>query len=163
MSSRAWLIGNALWMQAGWWGCVLGARHPWLLLLVAVGLVIHVAICPRPGKEATALLRVGVAGWLMDAGLGALGVFEFDQPPLPLWLALLWLVLASGLRHSLAWARKPMWYGVLLGLIGGPLAYIAGAPLAGVGLPWGTLGTALVLGPLWAAALPLALRLAAPR
>jgi hypothetical protein len=56
-----------------------------------------------------------------------------------------------------------MWYGVLLGLIGGPLAYFAGAPLAGVGLPWGTLGTALVLGPLWAAALPLALRLAAPR
>ncbi|MCO3145169.1 DUF2878 domain-containing protein, partial [Pseudomonas aeruginosa] len=22
MSSRGWLIGNALWLQLGWWGCV---------------------------------------------------------------------------------------------------------------------------------------------
>lgn len=29
-----WLIANALWLQAGWWICVLGAQRPWLLLLV---------------------------------------------------------------------------------------------------------------------------------
>ena len=106
---------------------------------------------------------MGLAGCSLDASLGALGVFDFAQRPLPLWLAVLWLVLASGLRHSLAWARRPVWYGALLGLCGGPLAYIAGAPLAGVGLPWGTLGTALLLAPLWAVWMPLILRMAATR
>jgi hypothetical protein len=161
--SRAWLIGNALWMQAAWWACVLSERHPWLLLPVVACLLVHLAACPRPRDEATTLVCVGLTGWLLDAGLGALGVFDFTSQPLPLWLALLWLVLASGLRHSLAWARRPVWYGALLGLCGGPLAYLAGAKLAGVGLPLGTLGTTLLLAPLWAVWLPLILRMAAPR
>lgn len=50
----------------------------------------------------------------------------------------------------------------LVGMVGGPLAYCAGAPLAGVALPLGIVGTALVLAPLWALWLPLALRLADP-
>jgi hypothetical protein len=48
-------------------------------------------------------------------------------------------------------------------VLGGPPAYLAGAQLAGVGLPLGALATALLLAPLWALALPLALRLAAWR
>lgn len=159
--SRAWLIGNALWLQAGWWACVLGARHPWLLAGVAVGLAVHVGSCRNPRAEARALWRVGALGCLLDTGLGALGVFAFAHPPLPLWLAMLWLVLASGLRHSLAWARQPAWYGALLGLVGGPLAYIAGAPLADVALPLGAWTTALLLAPIWALCLPLCLRIAA--
>ena len=46
---------------------------------------------------------------------------------------------------------------------GAPAASIAGAPLAGVGLPWCTLGTALLLAPLWAVWMTLILQLAAPR
>jgi hypothetical protein len=47
-------------------------------------------------------------------------------------------------------------------LIGGPLAYCLGAPLAGVALPLGVVGTALILAPIWAIWLPLTLRLAEP-
>ncbi|MGE7990106.1 DUF2878 domain-containing protein [Pseudomonas sp. NPDC089554] len=161
--SRAWLLGNALWLQAGWWACVLGPHHPWLLLAVLAGLALHLGLVSGRREELGVLLRVGVAGSLLDASLGALGVFDFDQQPLPMWLALLWLVLASGMRHSLVWARQPAWRGVLLGLFGGPAAYLAGAPLAGVGLPLGNLATALLLAPLWALWLPLCLRLATPR
>ncbi|MFF7110496.1 DUF2878 domain-containing protein [Pseudomonas sichuanensis] len=160
---RAWLLGNALWLQVGWWACVFGATRPWLLLLVPAGLALHLRYCHDRVGEARALLRVTLAGCLLDSLLGALGLFSFTQWPLPGWLALLWLVLASGLRHSLAWAARPAWRGVLLGLLGGPPAYLAGAQLAGVGLPLGSLATALVLAPLWALALPLALRLAAWR
>lgn len=160
---RAWLLANALWLQAGWWACVLGATRPWLLLIVPAGLALHLRYCHDRAGEAWALLRVTLAGCLLDSLLGALGVFSFVQSPLPGWLALLWLVLASGLRHSLAWATRPAWRGVLLGLLGGPPAYLAGAQLAGVGLPLGAFATALVLAPLWALALPLALRLAAWR
>ncbi|WP_060512402.1 DUF2878 domain-containing protein [Pseudomonas sp. NBRC 111124] len=159
MGRRGWLLGNALWLQAGWWLCVLGAHRPWLLLMVVIGLLLHLWLSPR--GELRVLLRVAAAGWLLDSTLGVLGVFSFRQWPLPLWLALLWLVLASGMRHSLAGLGQPAWLAALLGLMGGPLAYLAGARLAGVELPLGGLETALILAPVWALTLPLALRLAA--
>ena len=105
MPSR-WLIGNALWLQAGWWFCVLGAERPLLLLLVIPGVAVHLRLCPDIDAEVKALLRVTFIGCVLDSALGALGVFSFDARPLPLWLALLWLVLASGMRHSLAWAGR---------------------------------------------------------
>lgn len=156
MSRRAWLIGNALWLQAGWWGCVLGARQPWFLWAVVAGLIMHLRLCPDWRTELRVVLGIGLAGCVLDSLLGILGVFDFA--PLPLWLALLWLVLASGLGHSLEWMRTPLWLGVMCGMIGGPLAYLAGARLAGVGLPLGTQGTVLVLAPLWALWFPLCLR-----
>ncbi|MBD2838964.1 DUF2878 domain-containing protein [Pseudomonas sp. JM0905a] len=160
---RAWLLGNALWLQLGWWGCVLGAQSTWLLLAVATGLIVHLALCPLPRAETGALLRVAVVGCAMDSALGASGVFDFGHAPLPIWLALLWLVFACGLRHSLAWAARPAWRAMLLGGVGGPLAYCAGAPFAEVSLPMGVAGTALVLAPLWALWMPLAFRLAGTR
>ena len=156
--SRAWLLGNALWLQAGWWACVLGARHPWLLWGVVVGLLVHLWLCPDWRAELRVVFGGGLAGGVLDAGLGAAGIFDFAQWPLPLWLALLWLVLASGLRHSLAWARSPLWLGALCGMSGAPLAYLAGARLAGVGLPLGGLVTALVLAVVWGVWFPLCLR-----
>lgn len=159
--ARGWLIGNALWLQAGWWACVLGARQPWLLLAAMAGLLVHLRLCPHPGSERRVLLGVAIAGCLLDSLLGMLGVLRFEHWPLPLWLALLWLVLASGLRHGLAWAGRPLWRAALLGMLGGPLAYLAGARVAGIELPMGQLRTALVLAPIWALALPLALRFAA--
>ncbi|WP_194790832.1 DUF2878 domain-containing protein [Pseudomonas sp. UFMG81] len=161
--SRYGLVANALWLQAGWWGCVLGARQPWLLGVVVAGLAVHLGLCRHLSEEVRTVLRIGILGCLLDSLLGALGVFAFTQSPLPAWLALLWLVLASGLRHSLAWAHRPLWRGVLAGALGGPLAYLAGAPLAGVELPLGPTATALILAPIWALWLPLCLHLAARR
>ncbi|MBC3455520.1 DUF2878 domain-containing protein [Pseudomonas mosselii] len=157
---RGWLIANALWLQAGWWLCVLGARWPWLLLVVPPVMVAHVFLCRDRAGEFRALLRVTLAGCLLDSLLGALGVFAFDSRPLPMWLAMLWLVLASGLRHSLAWAGWPFWRGALFGALGGSLAYLAGARLAQVDLPLGTVTTALLLAPIWALLLPSLVRLA---
>jgi len=157
--SRRWLIGNALWLQAGWWACVLGAHRPWLLLIVPIGLAVHLRYCQHRNGEVRAMLLVAFAGCLLDSLLGALGVFAFAQWPLPLWLALLWLVLASGLRHSLAWAARPIWLGGLLGMVGGPLAYLAGARLAGVELPMGVPTTALILASVWVIVFPMALRI----
>jgi hypothetical protein len=107
-------------------------------------------------------LRVTLAGCLLDSLLGALGVFSFAQWPLPGWLALLWLVLASGLRHSLAWAMRPAWRGVLLGALAARRPIWPVRSLRASACRW-ALATALLLAPLWALALPLALRLAAWR
>ncbi|MCC9005545.1 DUF2878 domain-containing protein [Pseudomonas putida] len=158
-----WLVANAVWLQAGWWICVLGDERPWLLLLVIAGVVVHLRLCPDVNAEVKALLRVTLAGCVLDSTLGALGVFGFDACPLPLWLALLWLVLASGMRHSLAWAGRHWQIGALIGALGGPLAYVGGARVTQVALPLGTLETGLLLMPIWALALPLLARLAARR
>ncbi len=160
---RAWLIANALWLQVGWWACVLGAKVPWLLLLVPLGMAVHLTLCAARGSEVRALLRVTLAGCVLDSLLGAIGLFRFEALPLPLWLVLLWLVLASGLRHSLAWAGWPFWRGASVGALGGPLAYLGGARLADVTLPLGAVVTSLLLVPIWALALPLLVRLAARR
>lgn len=159
----SWVVANAIWLQVGWWACVLGAEHPWLLLLVIPGVALHLRLCPDINAEVKALLRVTLAGCVLDSTLGALGVFGFDAWPLPLWLALLWLVLASGMRHSLAWASRHCRLGALLGALGGPLAYVGGARLADVTLPLGAVVTGLLLMPIWALALPLLARLAARR
>jgi hypothetical protein len=160
---RRWLIANALWLQAGWWMCVYGAHHPWLLMLVPLGLALHLAGCPDRLGETYAVLRCTLAGCVLDSLLGALGVFRFDSWPLPLWLGLLWLVLACGLRHSLAWLGQPIWRAVLCGAVGGPLAYLGGARLADVELPLGAALTCPLLAVVWGLALPLLLRLAAWR
>ncbi|MFS2123298.1 DUF2878 domain-containing protein [Pseudomonas sp. Pseusp97] len=163
MDRRLRLLVNAIWLQVGWWGCVLGARLPALLGLVAVGLMLHLGLCQHRKEEGLAILRVGLAGCLLDTVLGWLGLFDFRGALLPGWLALLWLVFASGLRHSLAWAARPAWRGVFMGALAGPLAYCAGAPLAGVGLPLGVGTSALLLALIWAVWLPLMLRLALGR
>jgi len=128
--------------------------------MVPIGLALHLRYCQDRGAEVRALFWVTLAGCVLDSVLGAMGVFDFAQWPLPLWLALLWLVLASGLRHSLAWAARPVWLGALLGMLGGPLAYLAGARLAQVALPMGVMPTAIVLGMIWALVFPLALGIA---
>ena len=158
-----WLVANAVWLQVGWWACVLGAERPWLLWVVPMGVAVHLYLCPHRAAEARALLLVGLLGGALDSTLGALGMFDFDDKPLPLWLALLWLVLACGLRHSLAWAGKRFWLGALAGAVGGPLAYVAGARLAPVELPLGAVSTGLLLAPIWALVLPLLVRIAARR
>jgi len=128
--------------------------------MVPIGLALHLRYCQDRGAEVRALFWVTLAGCVLDSVLGAMGVFDFAQWPLPLWLALLWLVLASGLRHSPARAARPVWPGALMGMLGGPLAYLAGARLAGVALPMGVMPTAIVLGMIWALVFPLALRVA---
>ena len=115
------LLGNALLFQLGWFACVLGARHPWLLWLAAACLLTHLAWLSRPG-EIRPLLAVSVCGWLVDSLLLNLGIFDFAGHPnlLPGWLVLLWPLFASTLRHSLAWSARPWWLASLSGALGGP-------------------------------------------
>ncbi|UTW09146.1 DUF2878 domain-containing protein [Pseudomonas benzenivorans] len=148
------LIANALLFQLGWLACVLGGG-PWLLLVGAV-LAVHLLWISSWAAEGKLLLSVFLAGSALDSFLLNLGVFDFGEPRtlIPLWLALLWLLLATTLNHCLAWTAQPWWRGSLLGAVGGPLSYYAGAQLAGVGLPYGTWPTLALLAMIWALVMP---------
>ncbi|RMQ45487.1 hypothetical protein ALQ04_03739 [Pseudomonas cichorii] len=150
-------LANALLFQIGWFACVLGGNSAWLLIAVAV-----VAIHVLWRNEVRLLLAVTVTGTLLDSILMNIGVFDFgtDGPLIPLWLVILWAVLATTLRHCLAWTACPWWRASLLGAIGGPMSYYAGSQLANVQLPMGLWPSLVLLGLVWAVVFPLLQRLA---
>lgn len=149
-------LANAVLFQLGWFACVMGGNSLWLLVALAA-LVIHLLWISNRAEEGRLILSVVLLGTVVDSVLLWLGVFEFKDlsPLIPLWLMVLWGLLASTLRHCLRWSAAPLWRASLLGAIGGPLSYYAGGQLAGVQFPFGVLPTMIGLGLLWALLFPL--------
>jgi hypothetical protein len=156
VSGRGRLLLNAGLFQIGWFACVFGAQRPWLLMIAIACLAIHLLWIADALNEWRSLLRVATCGWVLDSILLHLGLFSFFGATfvLPLWLAILWLLFASTLRHSLSWTKRPWWMGSLLGAFGGPLSYCGGARLADVGLPLGVWPSILLLALIWAMLIP---------
>lgn len=129
-------IANAVLFQLGWLACVLGGNSLWLLLALAA-LVIHLRWISSWAAEGRLILCVVIVGTAVDSVLRYLDVFRFaDASPLiPLWLMLLWALLATTLRHCLAWSARPWWLASGLGAVGGALSYYGGGRLAGVQFP----------------------------
>ncbi|WP_262136309.1 DUF2878 domain-containing protein [Pseudomonas sp. Marseille-Q5117] len=149
-------IANAVLFQLGWLACVLGGNSLWLLLAVAA-LVIHLRWISSWAAEGRLILCVVIVGTAVDSVLRYLDVFRFaDASPLiPLWLMLLWALLATTLRHCLAWSARPWWLASALGALGGALSYYGGGRLAGVQFPYGDIPTLILIGLLWAVLFPL--------
>ncbi len=149
-------LANAGLFQCGWFACVLGGDSSWLLVGLAV-LSVHLLWISSLADDGLLVLNVTLAGTLLDTLLRTLGVFHFSEPgPLiPFWLIVLWALLATTLRHCLAWSAQPWWLASLLGAVGGPLSYYAGSQLAGVGFGYGTAATLIGLTLLWAMLFPL--------
>jgi hypothetical protein len=152
---------NAVLFQIGWFACVLGGTSPWLLVAVGV-LALHFFWISSWTADGELVISVVLIGTLLDTLLLACGVFEFAEGGalIPLWLIMLWAVLATTLKHCLAWTATPWWRASLLGAIGGPLSYDAGSHMAGVHLPLGLWPSMLLLGVIWAGLFPLLQRLA---
>ena len=147
-------IINAALFQLGWFACVLGGGA-WLWLVAAIALI-HLLFIGSWQREGKLLASVFLFGSALDSFLLQLGLFDFGEPRqlIPLWLALLWLLLGTTLCHCLRWTAQPWWRGSLLAACCAPLSYYAGAQLSGVSFPLGTLPTLLILALIWAAVLP---------
>jgi len=148
-------LANAVLFQCGWFACVLGGDSRWLLVAVAA-LAVHLLWISSWSREGQVILAVTLLGTLIDTSLRSFGVFHFSLPgPLiPLWLMVLWALLATTLRHCLAWSARPWWRASLLGAVGGPLSYYAGSQLAGVSFGYGTAPTVIGLSLLWGLLFP---------
>lgn len=148
------LIVNALLFQIGWFACVAG-DGAWLALVGGI-LLVHLLWVSRWAAEGKLLVSVFLVGSALDSFLLNLGFFDFGEPRtlIPLWLASLWLLMATTLNHCLAWTAQPWWRGSLLGALGAPLSYYGGAQIAGVGLPYGTWPSLLLLAAIWAVVMP---------
>lgn len=124
--------------------------------MVAAIIAVHLLWVSSWAAEGKLLLSVFLAGSALDSFLLNLGVFDFGEPRqlIPLWLALLWLLLASTLNHCLAWTAQPWWRSSLLGALAAPLSYYGGAKIADVTLPLGTWPTLVILALVWTLVMP---------
>lgn len=151
--------------QVTWFASVLGAAAgvDWAgPACVAAWLTLHLRAQGVAWRgEAALLAGAGVLGFTMDSALVQAGVLRFHDAGLfaPAWMTALWLALAATLRHSLAWlAGRPV-LAALLGLVGGPAAYLAGERLGALAVADG-MAALLLIALSWALAMPVVLRAA---
>lgn len=161
------LIGNILAFQAGWFACVLGAAAGRPALGSAIALVVvtvHVATAPHPPRELLLVAAAAVVGLVADTALLQLGVLSFPTGTLiegvtPYWMLALWMVFATTLNVSLGWLRDRPLLAMSMGVIAGPLAYLAGARLGALVIV-SPMAAAIGVACVYAIALPLLLALA---
>jgi hypothetical protein len=166
MSPQVW---NYLLYQAGWCACVLGAAsgHPWLgsaLGIVPIGL--HVAWSRRRGDALALAIATGAIGLAVDTVQIALGTLRFDVGTVtswlpPPWLVLVWAQFAMTFHFGFAWLQGRPLAAMLFGLVGGPLAFLAGRRLGVVALHPALWPSLLSLATTWAIAMPVAFEIAA--
>ena len=158
---------NVALYQAGWFACVLGAANglPWVGGAAAVAIVVwHLATAPWPGREAALIGAAIVVGALFETLVVRAGWARYPTQPLvagaaPAWMIALWGLFATMLNVALRAFRDRLALAALLGAIGGPLAYYAGARLGAVAFPdFAAAMIAIAAG--WAVAAPLLLALA---
>lgn len=166
---------NAIGYQIVWFSAVIGAgRGLWWpgVSAAIVFVLLHLALCRQtPAQRAVDIRLMLVAllcGLIMDGGLARSGLADYAADPLamssggpPLWILAIWASFALTLRHSMTFLLGRPLVGLLLGAIGGPLAYL------GAARGWGAIAFAeprwmaifaLVAG--WAIAIPLLTMLA---
>lgn len=165
MTTRRIII-NFVLFQLAWLAFVLCAANqlPWLGFITGVSLVsIQLALIPHPLKELQLVIVVAIIGAVFDQLLLNHGVVQYQAHGwsvglVPVWIIGLWLAFASTLNVSLRWLRNARLIAMVLGALGGPLAYMAAQKLGAVTLTI-TPSSHIVLAVGWAALMPLMVHL----
>jgi hypothetical protein len=158
------LVLNVILFQIGWFVCVLGAAKglPWTGALAAAAIIgWHLARAAKPRRELALVAVATLVGAAFETVLVQTGWLRFDSGVLfagaaPYWMVALWAVFATTLNVSLRWLRGRPALSAVLGGVGGPAAYYAGAQLgalelvaagmalAAIGIGWAILTPALL-------------------
>ncbi|HQN65888.1 MAG TPA: DUF2878 domain-containing protein [Methylophilus sp.] len=132
------IISNFVLFQIGWFACVLCAAkgYPWLGVWASIIIMlIYVSVNTRKKQALELLAYALLTGLVFDAIPVYLGWVDFPAMPYwstalaPAWMLVLWGNLATTLNSSLGWLQNKPLLAASFGLIGGPLAYIAGQKL----------------------------------
>jgi hypothetical protein len=149
--------------QIVWLSCAIGAGQgrSWPGMFAAALLVaLHLASTPRWRPAVMTVLAAGALGFLAETLLVGVGLVRYSAPwptemLAPAWIVALWLAFSSMLETTRRLlGPHPLIKSTLLGLLLGPLSYIAGERLGALAFsqsPWpGYLAVAV----LWAIAYP---------
>ncbi len=134
---------NVMAYQVAWFACVLGAAHdlPWAGAAVAIIVTFaHISMSGRARADLALVIAAGSIGLLVDSALARGGYVAFESGVwadgwAPYWMVSLWAAFATTLNHSLRWVIDRPVIAILLGVVGGPLAYVAGRGLGALQSP----------------------------
>jgi hypothetical protein len=143
------LFFNLAIYQIVWFLGILGDMGGTLIALPL--LCLHLVLSPSRKADLKMMAILLFAGLMIDGVLYHTGFFGFDLEarPIPFWLAVIWLALATLPHHSLAWLKTRPILSALFGAIGGPLAYWAGVRLGAASFTWPLAPSLLVLAIIW--------------
>jgi hypothetical protein len=126
---------NFIGYQLAWFVVVrtAGQGQAWIGILAAgVFIVLQLAVSSRRLLDSKLMATALVLGLAIDGGLGLTGWVQYAPgvvtvPPggAPLWILSLWMAFSLTLTRSLGWLRGRPVLGMLLGAVGGPLAYLS--------------------------------------
>lgn len=134
------LIINFVAFQVGWFSSVIGGAQmvPWAgpaAVVVIIGM--HLMRAENPQTELKLIVLCGLIGTAFDSFLVASGWVAypsgmFSDMFAPYWIIAMWLLFATTLNVSMAWMKSRPALAAVMGLVAGPLTYIAGNKLGGI-------------------------------
>ena len=118
---------NAVLFQVGWFVCVIGGNFA-ALAYTTIYLLFHFGWYSQLKGEWRYTVAIASTGIVLDSCNLWLGVFSSPEG-FPLWLACLWLLVATVIPHGLYWLRARPLLAIACGAIGGAGSYTAGIQL----------------------------------
>jgi len=136
--------------QIVWFLCIFLENTGAFLALPFIGL--HFLLSDEKRKDMHLAVIFLAAGLCIDGVLHAAGFISFNVPayPIPFWLAVIWVALATLPHHSLKWLKGKRFLSAFLGGIAGPLAYYAGVRAGAADFGWSLTPSLATLSVIWA-------------
>jgi len=160
-SSLATSITNGVIYQLGWFACVLGAARGWGVEGASVALaltLLHLLLAESPEREIPLLVTAGMIGITVDSLHAGFGVLRFNGHEAgtlaPLWIIALWIQFGTVLHFCMNWLSRKYALASFLGLIGGPLSFLAGERMGAATFGDPRLLSLAILAASWSIALP---------
>ena len=134
------LLINVAAFKLGWLSSVFGGAQqlPWLgPLVVSIVVALHLARAERPRSELMLILSCGLIGAVFDSVLVAANWVTFPSGMFsdmmaPYWIVTMWMLFGTTINMSMRWMRGRPFLASAFGLVGGPLAYVAGHKIGGI-------------------------------
>lgn len=152
---------NFVAFQAGWFSCVLGAAAGlplFGLLAVAIVVFVHLKLAARPQPEMKLIVIAVLLGLVFDSLIVSNGWIRYPSGMFaagvaPYWILGMWALFATTLNASMKWMKGKAVLAAVMGVVFGPLSYVAGARLGG--LEFVDYRSAMIaLAVIWAIAMP---------
>jgi Protein of unknown function (DUF2878) len=147
--------------QVGWFVCVISAARgsAWIgVSLVTVLVTVHFLRVAQPLEELKLVASAFAIGAAWESALVSFGLLAYPSSAAvhglaPFWIAALWALFAAQFNTTYRWLKAHIKLAALLGALGGPLSFRAGAALGAVRfVKPRSAAVALVIG--WALLLP---------
>jgi hypothetical protein len=155
---------NFVFFQLGWFACIIGAANGqvfWPVIGTLVYIALHIWHSGYPAAELKLVFKAMIFGVSADTLIANSGFLRFEDawPSVylsPVWMWVLWALLATTINSSLSWLRGRPILAAVLGGLAGPMSYEAGIRMgAGAWGPNGQIGGLILLGLVWGVATPL--------